>query len=226
MVTCTAIASGILLANLLFLLPFPPQDAVQLGINKLVPFAQIVSRGGILFEMGGVNAMQAEIFESVTQHLSRRLGGIALAPILHAQPIAQFGVLMRRVDAETDATDLASVDLTFTAAQRDGQPDLAGFLRQKQEVPRILLGIGMCDSQCGSCYFARADERKKLGDIFVAIGPQPQPCGFKCGSHVQSARANAMPPRAAARQSRLLQRMLISISPHWPCSKNDIVSKA
>ena len=38
---CTAIASGILLANAVSLLPFPMQDAVKLRIHELIPLAQM-----------------------------------------------------------------------------------------------------------------------------------------------------------------------------------------
>src|SRR5579859_1833091 len=124
MVTCTAMASGILLANLPGNLPFLPQDPVQLRIHELIPLAQMFPLAafiahaellqnpagrGIVLEMRGEDAMQTEVFESVAQDFTRGLGGVALAPVWNAQPVAQFAVLMLRLQAQADAADLASV---------------------------------------------------------------------------------------------------------------------
>src|ERR1700685_3337530 len=105
MVTCTAIALGILLGNLSGnlpgILPLWPQDAIQLRIHKLVPLAKMLalaafvthaelsqnlSRGGIVFEMRSENSVQLQIFKSVAQHFPSCLCGVALPPIRRAQP--------------------------------------------------------------------------------------------------------------------------------------------
>ena len=105
----TAIASGILLGNLAGILPFAPQDSVKLGIDKLVPLAKMLSlasfvahaellaglsRRRIVLEVRGMDAIQLQVLEAVSQHFSRRLGRVALSPVVDPEPVSDFSVLM------------------------------------------------------------------------------------------------------------------------------------
>src|SRR5271165_278288 len=238
MVTCTAMASGILLANPSRNLPFPPQHPIQLRIHELIPLAQVFalatfvthaeldknpSRSGVVLEMRREDAVQLQVFKSVAQHLASCFGRVALSPIRHAQPVAEFGVLVLGIDAQPDAADLAAV-----TAQRGRQPELARLLCEGKKVPSILLGVGMCNAQSGGRNFPRPNQRQQFGDIGLGVRAQLQPRSFEGWRRDRghSARASAMPASAPPRHSRLLLRTLVSISPHWPCSKYDMVSNA
>src|SRR5579859_8141876 len=137
MVTCTAMASGILLAILPGNLPFLPQNSVQLRIHELIPLAQVLALAAfvahpklhqnppgnpVVFEMRGKDAVQAKILKSVAQHFSRSLCRIALSPVRHTEPVAEFAVLMLVVDAQPNAANLPPV-----SAEGDRQPDFAGL---------------------------------------------------------------------------------------------------
>ena len=86
----------------------------------------------------------------------------------------------------------------------------------------------MSDAQSGRGDFARADQRQQFGDVCLGIRTQPESRRFerRVGTHDQSARATAIPASAPPRHSRLFAKILASINPHWPCSKNDMVSNA
>src|SRR5258708_36975032 len=114
MVTCTAIAPGILR-----LLPgrghFFAENGVHLQINKFAPFenslprttlvlhanlAKNVSRSFVALEVSGEDAVEIELLESVADNGARRLRSVAVAPERNANPIAEFGALMLHVGGE------------------------------------------------------------------------------------------------------------------------------
>ena len=61
-------------------------------------FLQDSARCGIVFEVRREDSVQAEIFESVAEYLLRRFGRVALSPIRHPKPIAEFGMLVLLFD--------------------------------------------------------------------------------------------------------------------------------
>ena len=101
-----------------------------------------------------------------------------------------------------------------------------------QKVSRVLFGVGMRNAQRGGGDLPRANEWDQFRDVGLGVGTQLEPHRLERGrhvhmnDHVQSARASAIPASAPPRHSRLLLKRLASISPHWPCSKNAMVSNA
>src|SRR5579871_2510625 len=173
--------------------------------------------------MRGKDAMQSKILKSVTDHFLCGLRRVTQAPVLHAQPITEFGVPMLRFQAQADAANLPPV-----VTECDSQPDLVRFVGESKECPCVLLGVRMRNAQRGRGYLAASDQRQQLSYIRLVVWTQPEPRGLKrrFGVHCHKARATAIPASAAPRQSRLLLKILTSIRPHWPPSKNDMVSKA
>src|SRR5215469_10090307 len=152
MVTCTAMPSGILLVTL----PFASQKSVHFRIDEFPPlqqmlalasliahaqFLQNVARRRIVLEVCGKNAVQLEIFKTVTQHFARCLGGIAPSPVRRTQPVPKLRMLMRFLDSQTNAPDLSAV-----VPQCDCQPHFSGLFGKLQKRSSILLCVRMRDS--------------------------------------------------------------------------------
>src|SRR5690348_10673456 len=102
----------------LFLLAL--QDAIRLNILERIPLFQMPahtplvlhadllhhsSRSRVAGEVSGEDAMQANYVESVAQDGCRRLGCIALAPVLLADPITKLRSGMRRSNIQPDCAD-------------------------------------------------------------------------------------------------------------------------
>src|SRR5580698_5388246 len=227
-------ATGILLARP----PFFAQDAIQLRIDIPVPLAQMLALAALIAhtelaknstgrrivpEMRSIDSVQPQILKSVTHHLSRGFGCVTLSPIRDAEPVANLSMLMLQVEAQSHAANLPPI-----GAQRDCQPKFVGFLSKLQEASGILLRIRMRDAQRSCRDFARANQRQQLRNVSLRISAQPEPRRFKRGTRflIHRALASAMPANAPPRHSRLLPKILASISVHCPCSKKDMLSNA
>src|SRR5215469_18927732 len=107
-------ASGILLASLPGNQPFLPQEPVQLGIDELIPLAEMLAlasliahaelfqnsaRSWIVFEVRREDSVQAEVLESVAEHLLPRFGRVALSPIRHSKPVAELSMMVLLFDS-------------------------------------------------------------------------------------------------------------------------------
>src|SRR5437660_10407348 len=196
------------------------------ALAAFVPHSQLlqnVSGCRIVLKVRRKNPVQPEILKSVTNYFARSLSRVALSPEGNSQPVAQLGMLMLQLKAQANPADLSPI-----CPERDGQPQLVRLFRKFEKSPRVLFCVRMRNAQRRGCDLARADQRQQFRNIFLAVRTNPQPLGFerRRASHVQSARASAIPAKAPARQSRLLPTTFASISPHWPCSKNDMLSNA
>jgi hypothetical protein len=91
------------------------------------------------------DAVQVKIFKAIPQHFARGLRGITVSPIGHAQPVAEFGMLMGFTESQADAADLSSI-----AAQGNREPEFVRLIRQSHEFLGILLCIGVSDAAATS----------------------------------------------------------------------------
>src|SRR5436189_3119037 len=121
MVTCTAMALGILLplSSHVF-----AKDGVLFDVNKTVQFPkrlphatfilhadflQNSSRGVIAQKMGGIDAVEFEVFESISHYGPCRLGGVTISPERHTNPITKFCALVVIIGMKADAAAQATV---------------------------------------------------------------------------------------------------------------------
>src|ERR1700692_3092356 len=129
--------------------------------------------------MRSEDAVQSKIFESVAQKFSRRLRRIALSPVRHAQPVAQFGLLMLQGKPQADASAQTSA-----LAKSNGEADFVVAVTPGKEISCFLLGVGMRNAQRGRRDFSRSDEGHQFRDVGLAEGTQLQPGGLESRMHV------------------------------------------
>ena len=72
-------------------------------------FRQDSSGAGIVLEVQCEDAVQMQLFKTVAHEYPRGFRGIALPPIGHAHPVAQFGMLMLLVDHQPNAANQLSI---------------------------------------------------------------------------------------------------------------------
>src|SRR5579863_379255 len=230
MVTCTAIAIGIL--RLLWgRRHFFAKDGVHLEVEKLAPLenrppratlmlhadlAEDVSGGLVAFEVRGENAVEIELLESITDDGAGGLGGIAMAPVGDAKPVAEFSSLVLHVGMEADAAAEAPI-----AAIADGEAEFVFFGDSGEKFTSVFFFVRIRNAQGGSGDLAGTDQWNQLRDVGIGERAEPEACGFedKISHGFYNARARPMPASAAPRQSKLLEAKLVNISSHWPCSK-------
>src|SRR5438067_6018442 len=102
MVTCTAMALGILLplSSHVFAkdrISFDVDETVQFPKRLPQPtfvshadFLQNSSRSVIAWKMGGIDAVEFEVFESISHYGLCRLSGVTVSPERHTNPITKL----------------------------------------------------------------------------------------------------------------------------------------
>ncbi len=109
--------------------------------------------GGIAGHAHRGDAMEFEVVESVANHGAACLAGVAVSPVGDADPVAEFGLLMFRLEHEANASaELAAV------AEGDGEPEFVGLARVDEEVAGVSFGIGVSDAQSCGGNFSRAQQ--------------------------------------------------------------------
>src|SRR5438045_2155994 len=101
--------------------------------------------------MGGVDAVEFEVFESISHYGLCRLSGITVSPERHTNPIAKFCasvVIGMKADAAAQATLFAEPDQQPKFVVLGG----AGYI-----FSRMPLLVWVRDAKRGRCDFARSD---------------------------------------------------------------------
>jgi len=132
------------------------------------------SRGGyIAREVRGVDPLQVECVESILQNRGGRFSRVATAPVWNPNPVAEFGVVMRGLDAKAyTTTQLARV--AKGDRKTDAEPKIRVCMAAGNEVHRILLVVGMWNSQCGGGHFTRACQSDQVCGIGEGMRAQPE----------------------------------------------------
>src|SRR5882724_5559334 len=154
-------------------------DRVDAQQHHAVPLEaalfQDTARGRVRHPCARFEPLEAEILEGVVDQGARRLGGIAVAPIRYAQPVADLGrfAWLHPHAADSDQR---------IVRKRDRKCDLGlALLEITEEAFGVRERVGMRDSCRVLGDAAVVGERRNGGRVFAPWCAQMQPCGCQYG---------------------------------------------
>src|SRR5262252_5523832 len=120
--------------------------------------------------------MKAEGFEPVPDHRARGFGSEALSPVGNTQPVAELRMFVGLVHAKADA----SVKLAI-GCERDRETRFRSRLPGAclNEVPAVLLGVGVRNAQGGGRNLASSRKAYQVGDVGGGVGTQGEARGLQ-----------------------------------------------
>src|SRR3954464_12627229 len=102
--------------------------------------------------MGGIDAVEFEVFESILHYGLCRLGGVTVSPERHTNPITKLCASIVIIGMKADA----AAQVTFFA-EPDQQPKFVVPGGAGNIFSRMPLLVWVRDAECGGCDVARSD---------------------------------------------------------------------